>query len=116
MGTAIYQAAQGASGRMFAGWLGNRRSNYLEWRDVYVKKGGNYTVKFRAGSKEKRAFHVEVNGKAAGSITVDTNDWNNFQEFELTLKLKAGSNRVQLYNTDAWMPNIDNMTICSNSL
>jgi hypothetical protein len=116
MGTAIYQPANSASGRMFAGWLGNRRSNYLEWRDVYVKKGGYYVVKFRAGSQGKRSFNVEVNGEKAGTITVNTNDWNNFQEYELSLKLKAGTNRVQLYNADAWMPNIDNMTICSNSL
>jgi hypothetical protein len=116
LGTAIYLPGDGASGRMFAGWLGHRRSNYLEWRDVYVKKGGNYVVKFRAGSQEKRSFNVEVNGETVGTVSVNTNDWNHFQEFELTLKLKAGSNRIQLYNADAWMPNIDNMTICSNSL
>lgn len=116
LGTAIYLPGDGASGRMFAGWLGHRRSNYLEWRYVYVKKGGNYVVKFRAGSQEKRSFNVEVNGETVGTVSVNTNDWNHFQEFELTLKLKAGSNRIQLYNADAWMPNIDNMTICSNSL
>lgn len=111
LGTAIYQTADGASGRAFAGWLGNRRSNYLEWKDVFVAEAGEYVVRFRAASQESRSFFVEVNGEAAGSITVQTPGWNDFQEFETTITLNAGSNHIQLYNENAWMPNVDYMTV-----
>ena len=111
VGTAIYQSSDAASGRQFAGWLGNRRSNYLEWKDVYVDEAGDYVVRFRAASQETRSFSVEVNGVLAGTISVKTPGWNDFQEYELTLTLQAGSNRIQLYNENSWMPNMDRMTI-----
>lgn len=111
LGTANYQTGDGASGRAFAGWLGGRRSNYLEWKDVYVAEAGDYVVRFRAASQDKRSFTVEVNGGVAGSVDVQTPGWGEFKEYEMTVALKAGSNRIQLYNEDAWMPNIDCMTV-----
>jgi hypothetical protein len=83
----------------------------LEWKDVYVDEAGDYVVRFRAASQETRSFSVEVNGVLAGTISVKTPGWNDFQEYELTLTLQAGSNRIQLYNENSWMPNMDCMTI-----
>ncbi|WP_081773255.1 carbohydrate-binding protein [Prevotella sp. P6B4] len=111
LGTAIYQSSDAASGREFAGWLGNRRSNYLEWRDVYVPEAGQYVLRFNAGSQAARSFTVEVNGEQAGTVDVKTPDWNDFQEFELAVNLKAGTNNIQLYNENDWMPNLDYMTV-----
>ena len=111
VGTGIYQSSDAASGRQFAGWLGNRRSNYLEWKDVCVAEAGDYVVRFRAASQETRSFSVEVNGALAGTVSVRTPGWNDFQEYELTLTLQAGFNRIQLYNENSWMPNMDRMTI-----
>ena len=110
-GTAIYQGSDAASGREYAGWLGNRRSNYLEWRDVYVAEDGEYVIRFCAASQESRSFSVDVNGELTGTINVQTPGWNDFREFEFTTTLKAGSNRIQIYNSTAWMPNIDYMTV-----
>jgi hypothetical protein len=114
-GTAIYQSASSARGGQYVGWLGNRRSNYLEWKDVYVQEAGEYTIQICATSQEPRSFIVEVNGENAGSIHVQTSDWNTFKEYSLTLHLNAGSNRIQLYNDKMWMPNIDYMTIQKKS-
>lgn len=114
-GTAIYQSASSARGGQYVGWLGNRRSNYLEWKDVYVQEAGEYTIQICATSQEPRSFIVEVNGENAGSIHVQTSDWKTFKEYSLTLHLNAGSNRIQLYNDKMWMPNIDYMTIQKKS-
>jgi hypothetical protein len=110
-GTAIYQTASSASGGAFVGWLGNRRSNFMEWKDVYVPEAGNYVIRISAASQENRSFTVEANGQLAGTIAVNTPGWNDFREYEMTLTLHTGSNRIQLYNADNWMPNIDYMTI-----
>ena len=111
LGTANYQTGDGASGRAFAGWLGGRRSNYLEWKDVYVAEAGDYVVHFRVATQDKRSFTVEVNGNIAGAIEAQTPGWGDFREYEMTVSLMAGSNSIQLYNEDAWMPNIDRMTV-----
>ena len=111
LGTAIYQSGDGANGRMYAGWLGNRRSNSLEWRDVYVAEAGQYVLRFRAATQESRSFTVAVNGTPAGTISVKTSDWGIFQEYEQTVTLQAGTNHVQLYNENGWMPNIDCMLV-----
>ena len=111
LGTAIYETPSSASGGASVGWLGGKRSNSLEWRDVYVIEEADYTIHFSAASKESRPFSVVLNSTEAGSITVQTTDWAAFKEFDTTLHLKAGSNSILLYNESGWMPNIDYMSI-----
>ena len=110
-GTAIYQTGTSASGGVYAGWLGNRRSNYLEWKDVHVSEAGEYVIRISAACKENRSFTVQLNGEKAGAISVQTSDWTAFKEYDIVLNLKAGSNSIQLYNENAWMPNIDYMIV-----
>ena len=110
-GTAIYETTTAASGGAFASWLGGRRSNSIEWRDIYVSKEGDYTVSISAASKEKRPFSIIVNGEEQETVNVQTTDWAVFKEYGLTLRLHAGSNSILLYNESEWMPNIDCLTI-----
>ncbi|MBR4366295.1 MAG: alpha-galactosidase, partial [Bacteroidaceae bacterium] len=42
--TAIYESNGSASGGMVAGWLGRKANNDLQWRNVYSKEGGEYTM------------------------------------------------------------------------
>lgn len=106
-GTAIYQPSASASGGEYVGWLGNRKSNSIEWKDVYVPKGGRYVAHFSAASQESRSFTVVLNGQPIGTITTHTNTWNDFQEYDIPLTLKPGQNSIQLFNADYWMPDID---------
>ena len=111
LGTAIYDRSSSASGGAMVGWLGGKRSNSLEWRDVYVVEEADYTVHFCAAAKESRPFSVVLNGEEAGTVSVQTTDWTAFKEYDMTLHLKAGSNSILLYNESGWMPNMDYMTI-----
>jgi hypothetical protein len=112
LGTAIYESGSAtASGGAFASWLGGKRSNSLEWRDVYVKDEADYTVHFCGSSAETRSFSVVLNGEEMNSISMNTSSWSTFKEYNTTLHLKAGSNSILLYNANGWMPNMDYMSI-----
>ena len=111
LGTAIYETPSSASGGASVGWLGGKRSNSLEWRDVYVNEETDYTVHFCVASGESRPFSIVVNGENAGTISAMTNSWATFKEYNMMLHLRAGSNSIELYNENGWMPNIDYMSI-----
>lgn len=112
LGTAIYETGSStASGGAFVGWLGGKRSNSLEWRDVYVVEEADYMVHFCGSSGENRSFSVVLNGEEVNSITMNTSGWSTFKEYNMTLHLKAGSNSILLYNASNWMPNIDYMSL-----
>lgn len=111
VGSAIYETNSAASGGAFASWLGGKRSNSLVWRDVYVAEEADYTVYFCGSSAEARSFTVVLNGEEMGTINMSTSNWVTFKEYNMTLHLKAGSNRIELYNEKGWMPNIDYMSL-----
>ena len=111
VGSAIYQTNSSASGGAFVGWLGGKRSNSLLWKDVYVIEEADYVAHFSATSSESRPFTVVLNGTNAGTVTVKTDSWNNFKEYDMTLHMKAGSNSIELYNENGWMPNVDYVSI-----
>ena len=111
VGSAIYETNSAASGGAFASWLGGKRSNSLVWRDVYVAEEADYTVHFCGSSAEARSFTVVLNGEEMGTINMSTSNWVTFKEYNMTLHLKAGSNRIELYNEKGWMPNIDYMSL-----
>jgi hypothetical protein len=111
VGSAVYETNSSASGGAFVGWLGGKRSNSILWKDVYAIEEADYTVHFSATSQESRSFTFVLNGEEMGTITVKTDSWSNFKEYSKTLHLKAGSNSIELYREEGWMPNIDYMSI-----
>ena len=111
LGTADYESNSAASGGAFVGWLGGKRSNSLMWKDVYVIEEADYVAHFSATSAETRPFTVVLNGEDCGTISVMTNSWSSFKEYDMTLHLKAGSNSIEIYNENGWMPNIDYLSI-----
>ena len=111
IGSAIYETNSSASGGALVSWLGGKRSNSLLWKDVYVIEEADYTVHFCGASQEKRTFNVVLNGEEKGTVSMQTNSWGTFKEYNMTLHLNAGSNTIELYNASAWMPNMDYMSI-----
>ena len=111
IGTAIYETNSSASGGAFVGWLGGKRSNSLLWKDVWVVEEADYTAHFSATSQESRPFTVVLNGEVVGTVNVKTDSWTTFKEYNMTLHLKAGSNSIELFNENGWMPNVDYVSI-----
>jgi hypothetical protein len=112
-GTAIYMPAKTADQGEYVGYLGHSADNYLEWRNVYSKKGGPYTISIRYAINTPRNMQVSVNGTAVKELKglcsmSDNYSWNTV---EVPVVLKKGMNTVRLSNDNDWMPNIDCMTL-----
>ncbi len=110
-GTAIYTEKAGASGGALVGWLGNRATNDLQWRNVYSETGGKYKMTLAFITGESRNLNISVNDGAPISTSLNGNSWSNIakQEFEITLN--KGNNTVRLYADAGWMADIDCMKL-----
>lgn len=110
-GTAIYSEKSDASGGAIVGWLGNRASNDLQWRNVYSQTGGKYKMTLAFITGENRNIKISVNGGAPISATLNGGSWSNVahQDFEITLN--PGNNVVRLYTDAGWAADIDCMRL-----
>ena len=110
-GTGIYVTRDNASGGYVAGWVGNDAWNDLQWRDVYVDKGGTYTLALTYFSGENRKICVDVNSSSVATLDAPGSDWTTPAQITLTAKLRKGQNTIRLYNANGWMPDIDCLDI-----
>lgn len=110
-GTAIYSEKSDASGGAIVGWLGNRASNDLQWRNVFSHTGGKYKMTLSFITGENRNIKISVNGGAPISATLNGGSWSNVahQDFEITLN--PGNNVVRLYTDAGWAADIDCMRL-----
>ena len=110
-----YEENDICSGGAKAGWLGNKATNDLQWRNVYSKEGGNYTLTLDCISGADRYVIVEVNGERVARLKVNTGGWSTLGSVSTDVVLKPGQNTVRLYQSSDWMPDIDRMTLQFNS-
>ena len=109
-GTALYVQRADASGGVVVGFLGNRASNDLIWRDVKVDADGEYTLSFRYVSYGERSFDVQIDALDSQHLAVaDTK--SALQEISVNVRLSKGLHTIRLSNANGWAPDIDSMTI-----
>ena len=109
-GTAFPAPMAGASGGMIVRYLGNRATNYLEWRDVKVDADGEYVLSISYFSPDDRSFDVAIDGGMAQKVEVKGSD-GKISMVKMAYKLAAGVHSVRLSNANGWMPDIDGMTL-----
>lgn len=109
--TGIYEEMDACSGGAKAGWLGCSDKNDLQWRNVYSEEGGEYVMTLSYVCGENRNVYVAVNDEEAVKLTLKSGGWSTLKTTQLHVKLNPGMNRVRLYNTSGWMPDIDCMTL-----
>lgn len=114
-GTAAPATSDACSGGMKVGYLGGNAKNDLQWRDVYVDRTGDYDMTLSIISGENRKINVEVNGTLVKTLNCNSNSWSATKDVKLTIPLNAGQNTVRLYNADAWMPDVDVMTLAPSA-
>lgn len=107
--TAVYEDKAICSGGEKVGWLGNKASNDLQWRNVYVAEDGDYEMTLTIISGENRKVNISVNGGQPQTITCNSGSWDKTKDYKVTIHLNSGNNVVRLYNSSAWMPDIDCM-------
>lgn len=110
-GTAIYTEKAGASGGALVGWLGNRASNDLQWRNVYSNTGGKYKMTLSFITGESRNLKISVNNGTPISTSINGNSWSNIAQKEFEIELAPGNNVVRLYSDAGWAADIDCMTL-----
>ena len=107
----IYVADNEASGGYRAGWLGGRTGNDIQWNDVYAAKSGTRRLTITYFSGEDRDMQLTVNGVSLGTLTTHSRDWSRPATIAVNIPLRKGRNSIHLGNADAWMPDIDKITI-----
>ncbi|ADD43586.1 family 43 glycosylhydrolase [Stackebrandtia nassauensis] len=65
--------------------------------DVYTPSAGNHTVSvgFANGSQEPSSHKVSVNGTEVGAVTYPITGWDNWQQANVDVDLKAGWNTLR---------------------
>ena len=114
-GTAIYEQKEGAEGGYVVKFLGKRADNDLQWQHVNAKKAGTRKMTITCFSGEEREMDVYVNGDFVMTLKVPARDWNERQTITLSVPLKKGDNTIRINNPRGWCPDIDGMTVDTNS-
>ena len=103
-----YSEASYCSGGYKVGYIGGSNSNnYLEWRNVYSKEGGDYKLTIGYICGESRTINVYVNGKRVTGISCNSGGWEKVGKKTLDITLEKGENTIRLVNTSGWLPDMD---------
>ena len=114
-GTAIYTEKNNCSGGMAVGWLGNRESNDLQWRNVYSAEGGEYTLRVYFVTGDNRTMKLSVNGGEPLTFTGNSGGWSTVGSAEFNVVLEKGENVVRLFNENGYMGDIDKMVLVNKN-
>lgn len=95
-------------------WIGNTSDNYIEFRDVFAKANGNYTLTIFYTSGENRNATVTINGKEENLSNLNSGGWKTIFQKTLTVALKKGYNVIRIGNTGGWAPDIDKIELNLN--
>ncbi len=112
-----YSEASYCSGGYKVGYIGGSNSNnYLEWRNVYSKEGGDYKLTIAYICGESRTINVYVNGKKAKGLSCNSGGWEKVGKKTLDITLEKGENTIRLVNTSGWLPDMDYIDVVPTAL
>ena len=110
-GTAIYAEKGICSGGVAVGWLGGRAENDLQWRNVYSRNGGEYTLRVYFITGEDRTMKLSVNGGDPIVYTGKSAGWGSVGYADFDVVLQKGENVIRLFNESAYTGDIDKMEL-----
>ena len=110
-GTAAPDAAKGASGGVAVRFLGNRPTNWLEWRDVEIRKGGRRTFEISYYSHTDRKFFVEIDGRGKMEFSVPKTANGKIDTIRFDADMAPGLHRIRISNPGDWTPDFDKLEI-----
>ena len=85
---------EGASGRAVAMNLGGSETNWLEWSDVFSRRGGKYSLAVLISSPEAVDFDLVVNDKKHHASIAATD--SAFVEIPFDVELLKGENKIRI--------------------
>jgi len=98
-----------ASGGNVVRFLGQRESNYLEWRDVHVSRDGVYSLEFDYTCGDDRIVDVQID--EGPKVELQTPVARDGGTVQLVAELAAGSHTVRLSRVGAWAADFDRMRL-----
>ena len=114
-GKCQYSEASFCSGGYKVGYIGGSANNDLQWRNVYSKTGGKYSLTIAYICGESRNITVSVNGETVQTVSANSGGWQTVGKKRLTIQLQKGNNIIRLSNPKTWMPDIDYIEITPTS-
>lgn len=114
-GTANYIEDAACSGGVKVGWVGGRANNDIQWRNVYSKNGGEYTLRIYFKTGEDRTMNLSVNGSEAVTYSGNSGGWNTVGFAEFDVVLEKGENVVRLFNGNGYMGDIDKLVVVNKN-
>jgi hypothetical protein len=128
-GAAVVQANQYAYGGSAVGYIGNGSANTLTFNGIKAASAGPYRVMLSYADDERegtgnyntnlvdRGLTVSTSAGTSETVYVrNTYGWDQFNTFELTVLLNAGTNTITFGNPTAYAPNIDKITVAAASV
>lgn len=108
----LYAPMQEASGGMKVSYLGGRKENYAEWKEVYSKHGGEYEMTIRYIPKADRKLEIYVNNEKRVLLdSLSTDEAGKIASVTIPVHLEAGNNKVRMGSSFCWAPDIDCFTL-----
>lgn len=108
----VYAPHPGASGGMTVKYVGGRRENYAEWKEVYSAEGGTYDLTLWYVPQAGRKLEICVNNEtpqwvASAPVAAE----GQLACISLPVRLQKGYNRVRMGSPYCWAPDLDAFTL-----
>lgn len=98
----------------YVGYLGDidTTDNYMEWRNIYSKEGGDYALNISYISAESRNLSIQVNGVQKETLrNLNSGSWSVSSTTQTIIKLQPGVNVIRMSNDAGAAPNLDYIEI-----
>ena len=108
----VYAPLHEASGGMKVSYLGGRKENFAEWKEVYSEQGGEYEMTIRYVPKADRKLEVCVNNEKRILLdSLSADETQKIASITVPVHLKAGNNKIRMGSSFCWAPDIDCFTL-----
>ena len=108
----VYAPLHEASGGMKVSYLGGRKEDFAEWKEVYSEQGGEYEMTIRYVPKADRKLEVCVNNEKRILLdSLSADETQKIASITVPVHLKAGNNKIRMGSSFCWAPDIDCFTL-----
>lgn len=108
-----YLTTESADLGMFVMGLGEKPDNWMEWNNVYSKKGGDYVATVRYAAMDTCGFTISVNGDTIKNVEglYTGSACTSWDTANVKINLKKGLNTIRLGRAKGPMCTVDYMDI-----
>jgi hypothetical protein len=98
------------------GYIGDGNANYLRIKNISVPTTGTYTVTLYYVLSGSRSFTIQINDGSGPTLNLTGTSWSQPASTTFSASFTAGSsNSVGFFNSSAYAPNVDHITVSSGS-